>query len=141
MRWFFYGTLMDHEMLEIVLGRRIAPSRFVEAYLRGYRRCFVRGEPYPAITPAPGELTAGVLISLEAEQDEARLRHYEGDGYRVIAAPLETIDGERMSARVFANDGSLSLEKRIWDYRLWRNGHGREDMIEQARLLMLEFTV
>ena len=32
--FFFYGTLLDHDVMALVIGRRLPPSAFVPANLR-----------------------------------------------------------------------------------------------------------
>jgi hypothetical protein len=45
--FFFYGTLMDREVLSKVLGRRVWPRERVPALSRGYRHHASRGEKTP----------------------------------------------------------------------------------------------
>ena len=35
--FFFYGTLLDHDVMALVIGRRLPPSAFVPASLKGHR--------------------------------------------------------------------------------------------------------
>lgn len=139
MRWFFYGTLMDTELLEIVLDRAIEPPRLVEAYVKGYQRYRVVGQDFPVLCPAPGEVVAGVVASLEAAGDEARLAFFEGDGFRPVEVEAHTIEGERVAARTFADGGALRREAGLWDYRAWKMSLGREAMIAEARRIMAHF--
>ena len=45
MRFFFYGTLLDHDVASLVLGRRLPPNAYVPAALPGHARRRVRGLP------------------------------------------------------------------------------------------------
>jgi gamma-glutamylcyclotransferase (GGCT)/AIG2-like uncharacterized protein YtfP len=66
------------EVMEIVAGRRFA-SRPAE--LRGWRRRLLRGAVYPAVVPAAGEATAGVLFEGLDAAVFARLDRFEGEPY------------------------------------------------------------
>lgn len=66
------------EVMEIVAGRRFA-SRPAE--LRGWRRRRLRGAVYPAVVPAPGEATAGVLFEGLDARALARLDRFEDEPY------------------------------------------------------------
>ena len=54
MRYFFFGTLMDQDVLSVVLGRRPAPGMIRSASLAGYRRFRARCESYPVLVAASG---------------------------------------------------------------------------------------
>ena len=43
MRFFFYGTLMDRDLLSLVLGRRVEQRTLKPALLRGYRGSALKG--------------------------------------------------------------------------------------------------
>ena len=47
--YFFYGTLMDRDVLNIVSGLNLAPARLRPARLPGYRRVRVQDVQYPAV--------------------------------------------------------------------------------------------
>lgn len=42
-RYFFYGTLLDKDVQEIVFGRRIDRRQMIPAVTTGYRRVYVKG--------------------------------------------------------------------------------------------------
>ena len=61
MRFFFYGTLMDRDVLACVLARPVIAAALKPATLRGWRRCSVRGASYPVVVRDRGQLAgAGV---------------------------------------------------------------------------------
>src|SRR5690606_34715685 len=76
MRYFFYGSLADPDVLAAVLGR--ARVRAVPATLDGWRRWRVAGETYPLIAPAPGERVDGVAVEV-THAEARRLAWYEGE--------------------------------------------------------------
>lgn len=140
MRWFFYGTLMDPEILGIVLGRPVDPTALTDAEITGYRRVAVRDEAYPALIPAPGATVAGAAAVFDAPADEARLRYYESDDYDLVDVAVSTADGA-LPARVFVAGQGMALDADTdWTPAQWRAVGDRTVMIDQARRMMAAFT-
>lgn len=71
---FAYGTLLDPVRMAELLGRSVAPPR--PAQLAGYRSV-PTALGYPALFPAPGERTPGVLWTGLTDDDLHRLDLYE----------------------------------------------------------------
>lgn len=141
MRWFFYGTLTDREVLAIVLGRPVDPTALAEAAIAGYRRVAVRDAVYPALTPAPGATVAGVVAMLDAPDDEARLRWFEGDDYELVDALVATADGD-VPTRVFVAGAGMALRSDVdWTPGDWSASAGRDAIIDEARAAMAAFSV
>jgi len=139
LRWFFYGTLLDPEILAIVLGRPVDPAALIAADIAGYRRVAVRGEVYPALIPAPGATVAGAAAVFDAASDEARLRYYEGDEYDLVDVAVSTADGD-LPARAFIAGDGMTLDKDTdWTLAQWRADGDRAVMIDQARRMMTAF--
>lgn len=93
MRFFFYGTLLDPDVMAIVIGRRLPPCRFEAATLPGYVRRRAKGASYPIVLPdSRGEVEGAVVGGLSTE-DVARLAAYEGPGYRSAQRKIRMKDG------------------------------------------------
>src|SRR5260370_30534202 len=86
MRFFFYGTLLDHDVTALVLGRRLPPKAFVPAILPGYSRWRVEGGSYPLSVPDRKGEVSGAIVGGLSVRDVLRLAAYDGPGYRI--APL-----------------------------------------------------
>jgi hypothetical protein len=120
MRFFFYGTLLDHDVTALVLGRRLPPAAFVPAILPGYSRWRVQGGSYPISVPdRKGEVPGAIVGGLSA-RDVARLAAYEGPGYRI--ATLKVRVGEHSTTvSVFEPIVSkLKPTNKAWDLALWQ---------------------
>jgi hypothetical protein len=120
MRFFFYGTLLDHDVTALVLGRRLPPVAFVPAILPGYSRWRVQGGSYPISVPdRKGEVPGAIVGGLSA-RDVARLAAYEGAGYRI--AMLKVRVGRRSTTvSVFEPVVSkLKPTNKSWDLALWQ---------------------
>lgn len=132
MRYFFYGSLTDPDVLAVVLGRPRA--RAVPARLAGWRRWRVAGECYPLIAPAPGEQVEGVLVEVGAAAAR-RLAWYEGDDYEPRALEVELADGARVSAQVFLPRPNLAHAGQPWEPAAWAREH-KAALLEAARQWM-----
>jgi gamma-glutamylcyclotransferase (GGCT)/AIG2-like uncharacterized protein YtfP len=73
---FVYGSLMDREVLEGVIGHAHRGQR-LRARLNGYEKVAVAGWDYPALVPRAEAHTEGVLITDLSEPDLQRLDRYE----------------------------------------------------------------
>lgn len=118
---FFYGTLVDPDVLGLVIGRPVADSVLELATLPGWRRVRVRGASYPMLLPAPGERVEGRLWRHASAADLARLDAYEGEGYRRVICEVERGAGERLAAQVYLpRPGALEPTEEPWDLDAWR---------------------
>ncbi|MGH6887228.1 MAG: gamma-glutamylcyclotransferase family protein, partial [Geminicoccales bacterium] len=81
MSFFFFGTLMDRDVLEIVLGRPVGEDELAPARLRGYRRVRTATRPYPMLKPDPDGVVEGMLLIEASRRDEVRILHFEDQEY------------------------------------------------------------
>jgi hypothetical protein len=135
MRFFFYGTLLDHDVIALVLGRRLPPVAFVPAVLPGYSRWRVEGGSYPISVPDPKGEVSGAIVGGLSARDVARLAAYEGAGYRI--APLKVKVAETMTTvSVFEPIVSrLKPTDRPWDLSLWQRRDKRAFVARLVRAL------
>jgi hypothetical protein len=120
MRFFFYGTLLDHDVTALVLGRRLPPTAFVPAVLPGYSRWRVQGGSYPISVPDRKGQVSGAIVGGLSARDVARLAAYEGPGYRI--APLKVkVSDALIAVAVFEPVASrLKPTNKPWDLELWQ---------------------
>jgi hypothetical protein len=135
MRFFFYGTLLDHDVTALVLGRRLPPQAFAPAILPGYARWRVQGGSYPISVPdRKGEVSGAVVGGLSV-RDVARLAAYEGPGYRIAALKVR-MDGALTTVSVFEPIVSrLKPTNRSWDLSLWQRRDKRTFVARLVRAL------
>lgn len=84
MRFFFYGTLRDRDLLSLVLGRPVARDALKPAVLRGWRRRPARGKSYPILVRERGAESEGDVLDGVSAGERRRLTIYEGEGYSLI---------------------------------------------------------
>ena len=124
MRFFFFGTLMDEEVLTLVVGRRSSAQVRRPAVLSGYRRVKARGVSYPVIVNADNGSVDGLLVSGFDRTAAARLAAYEGAAYETAEVTVSTA-GRSHRALVFVPrpDGGLVPLDEDWLYEEWRRRH------------------
>lgn len=88
---FAYGTLMCPDILEREAGLRLSGS---PAVLRHYRRRRLRGELYPAMVQAAGEVVEGLLFRHLPASAWTLLDRFEGEMYRRTLVQVQTASGE-----------------------------------------------
>jgi hypothetical protein len=95
--FFFYGTLLDHDVMAVVIGRRLPPSAFVPASLKGHVRRRAKGVSYPILLRDPGGEVEGVVVGGLTKLDVERLSACEGPRYRI--APIKVTIGGALRCR------------------------------------------
>lgn len=119
MRFFFFGTLADADLLALVIGRP-RPGSPVSARLADHRLATVRGETFPMLVPASGAWVPGVVIEGFDEADYDRILFFESIDYAprdvsVVLGPSETVP-----AIAFIATDAIADDGRPWDGDLWR---------------------
>lgn len=92
---FFYGSLRDDALLDIVMGAACTATR-TPGTLADHAVSWAKGHEFPMIHPAPGETANGVLVEGLSDTDIARLNFYEG-GFDYDLRPMQaqTAQGTR----------------------------------------------
>ncbi|MDJ0947315.1 MAG: gamma-glutamylcyclotransferase family protein [Alphaproteobacteria bacterium] len=126
MKFFFYGTLMDAELLQTVLGRVLAAEACLPMNLAGFRRHGVRGRTYPILVPAAAGVVRGIMAQGLAEADALRLTWYESDDYEIRECRLRGAGGARATAWVYLPRPGIMVAEGGWDFQAWRRRHKAE---------------
>lgn len=134
---FFYGSLRDHALMEIVLDRPVAPEEMAPARAVGFATRRAEGEAYPILVPAPGAEADGVLLISPTDGDLDRLAYFEEAEYALAPIDVEGPDGP-MQARYFRGTEKTPALERGWDFSHW-HAHDRATALEAARELMALF--
>lgn len=132
MRFFVYGTLLDLDVMALVLGRRLPPRAYVPASLPGHTRWRARSASYPVVVPEPRGEVAGAVVGGLSARDVARLAAYEGPGYRIVPLKIRS-HGKLVTVAVFEPVVSrLQPSGDLWDLALWQRRHKRA-FVERLR--------
>lgn len=115
--YFFFGTLMDPDVLAIVLAR--APGPFsATAVLPGYARVRVAGETYPALVSAPDGRVEGLLLRDYSDEDDRRIRFFEDFDFAIERAVVETDAGPE-TAYFCGAIRNITATDAPWRYEDW----------------------
>ena len=120
---FFFGTLMDLDVLAYLLGRPVDLASFVPAMLDGFRRVRVEGASYPTLVPAHRARLEGRLLRRISRRDIARINHYESGEYRAELHPVATASGEHVAAWLFRGLDGLGATEEPWSLEAWQLTH------------------
>lgn len=118
--YFFYGTLIDPEVLRLVLGREVAPLSRRKARLQGYRRVFRHNATYPVLIADAASAVEGILVVALAPRDVIALKRYEGPDYETVELPVAVVNGRQVRASVFVPARSCAPSAIDWTFEEWR---------------------
>jgi hypothetical protein len=135
---FFFGTLMDSDVLALVLGHSLSSVRIEPASVRGVRRVHVAGRSYPMLRPHPGGRVEGHLVGGLSELDRARLAYYEGWEYDVGAVAVTDAAGRRVIAGLYVCPPHIQADARVWRLESWQSVH-KGGYLPRLRRLMAGF--
>jgi hypothetical protein len=124
-RFFFYGTLLDPDVVTFVLGRRLPPVAFAPACLPRHKRRRAEGKSYPVVVRAPSGEVSGAVVGGLSEKDVARLAAYEGPGYRVVTVGVGGAGGRRRVSMFEPLVSHLPPSTEAWELALWQRRHKR----------------
>lgn len=124
-RFFFYGTLLDRDLLAAVIGRAVPEDALVPASIAGFRRVRAMGKTYPIlIRGLAQDRVNGIIASGFSRAEIDRLIAYEGEGYVLTTLPALLGDGGTTTVQVFLPlAGGLEASNEPWDLATWQ----RED--------------
>src|SRR3546814_14350684 len=80
-RYCFFGTLMDPDVLRLVLGRPVTRGALAPARLHGYRRMRILRASFPVIVADPPAAVEGLVFTAAGDQDDARILFFEDYAY------------------------------------------------------------
>ncbi|MEE8223447.1 MAG: gamma-glutamylcyclotransferase family protein [Alphaproteobacteria bacterium] len=133
MRFFFFGTLMDPDVREVVVGRPVPASRIEPATLEGFRRMCVAGRSCPMLIPDPPGRVEGCLVRGLDGRARARIGRFEGDEYRPERHWVRLSGGVRIEAYVYMARSGVRAGRTPWELSTWQRRHKRA-LLERARL-------
>ena len=120
MDYFFCGTLRDRDVLELVVGRRVADPDMEPAALPGYRLARAIDESYPALLPYAGCRIEGVLVHRLSAAEVERILWFEGWEYASRSVEVVLRDGAHAPASIFVPTEVLEFVEDEWDFDHWR---------------------
>lgn len=129
--YFFFGTLMDRDVLERVLDRTVGDAEFTPAHLAGYHRVRTAREPYPTLVPRAGCVVDGMLLRPASWRDQRRIEHFEDEEYACRWLTARLPDGGTVGAKVFFALAGMGASSEPWDLASWARTH-KQAFLEQC---------
>lgn len=117
-RYFFFGTLMDRDVLQLVLGRSVADDAFEAATLDGYSRVRVRKDSFPMLVAEPGAAVDGVVYRTRSAEEDARILFFEDFDYGLLPCRPRTAGGV-VDAMFCGIDTAVEPSDEAWDLETW----------------------
>ncbi len=129
--FFFFGTLCDPDVLEIVVGRPVDPATVVPATLAGYRACAVMldREMAPVLVKDEHAKVRGVVVSKLTDSDITRIAHFEGLDYEsgecevVLDQTPPSHPDRSVTVSAWLSSEFAPKTSVPWDPDLWRLEH------------------
>jgi len=126
---FVYGSMLDEDVLEVVLGRRLAADARFTARLAGYVCVRLPDESYPILAPRPGGLVPGAVLSELRSDDWKRVEFFESTEYEFARCRVELDSGERVDAVYCAEHDVAPGAAESWEFAWWRERHKPEYIV------------
>ena len=120
---FFFGTLMDLDVLTYLLERPVDVADLRPATIQGFRRARAAGASYPVLVPEPGSQVDGRLLRRATARDIARINHYESGEYRAELRHVVTEDGAETAAWLYLALEHLAAADAHWSLTEWQAEH------------------
>jgi gamma-glutamylcyclotransferase (GGCT)/AIG2-like uncharacterized protein YtfP len=117
---FFYGTLVDADVLAAVLGRQVLVGEVVPGELAGFSRRRAVGVSYPVLAREEGGHVAGSVLLKADSGDIRRLNAFEGGEYRAARGTVRLADGSEIVAWYFTALAHLVAEPQEWVLAEWQ---------------------
>lgn len=135
MNLFFFGTLMDPDVRELVCGRAFPPDSVEPATAQGFRRVFVAGRHYPMLLAHASGWVDGTLVRGVDPESVHRLQVYEGWEYSLQPMQVHLASGTTVMAHVFICPPHIQPDKRDWRLDQWQRRFKR-GFLPKARQYM-----
>ncbi|HEX6141098.1 MAG TPA: gamma-glutamylcyclotransferase family protein [Geminicoccaceae bacterium] len=119
MAYFFFGTLMDPDVLALVLGRRLGDHDRLAAALDHHRTVRAAAKAYPVLAPERGAVTRGRVLLRPTRRDDRRIVWFEEDEYAARWCSVRLASGPSIRARVFFGLDALGRTEVPWEYGRW----------------------
>ena len=110
---FTYGSLMDADILHLVLGKNY---QAFAALLRGYRRARMMGQSYPAVVPAQDHSVSGTLYDELEKHDFLKLDRFEGEMYKRVEVDISSCHVKSAFVYVLKEKYVAYLSNQEWSF-------------------------
>lgn len=121
-RYFFFGTLMDRDVLELVLARPVDGAGLQPATLHGYRRVRVRKDSFPMLVEDAAAAVEGIVFETRTTEEDARILFFEDYDYDLAACRPVTRAGP-VEAMFCGIEAGVEASDEPWLLDVWASRH------------------
>lgn len=134
-RYFFFGTLTDLDVLELVLNREVPPGSLAPARLDGYRRVRIMRDSFPILVADPDGAVEGVVFTTASPEEDARILFFEDYDYDMEPCRPRLADGQVIEATFCGAEEGVQGSDEPWDLDRWAARH-KAGFLELSRIYM-----
>jgi len=127
--FFFFGTLQDDDLRELVLGKSIPKEDITKVVLKGYRCVRLRSRVQPGIVDDPEGQVEGFLTRHLGKTTAARISHYESGAYNIVLGSVDLLKGGEEKAWIFLSAPGLSVAPGEWMLKNWQLRHKPRSLV------------
>jgi hypothetical protein len=117
--FFFYGSLMDDDLLEAVLGRKADRLTFAAGWLPGYAAEIAERYSFPTLVENRAGRVHGVIVKNLTAADVERIAYFEDTEYAPVIVDVATARGD-IAAQIYMAASTLKSSGKPWDFDTWR---------------------
>lgn len=121
---FVYGSMLNREVLNVVIGREVLDTQALAATLKDFVCREVSDETYPYLCESPGDRVTGLLVMGLSELELERVKWFESFEYVLVACQVQV--GTQTRQAFVCKSNELKSSDQLWDYVRWE----RENMPE-----------
>jgi len=130
MRFFFFGTLMDRDIMEAVAGHAVPDEHFRPSRLPGYQRVVVQRETFPMLLEVPDAEVEGVVVEGLSTLALDRIHFFESVEYEAMRVEVILDGGDRAAAHLFSATERASHSGEAWSFTDWQARHKEKELRE-----------
>jgi hypothetical protein len=134
-RYFFFGTLMDRDVLELVLARTVPADAFLAARLEGFRRVRIHHDSFPILVADAAAAVDGLVFDSASAEEDRRIRFFEDYDYALAPCRPLLADGSSVSAMLCGAQADVLGSDEPWELDRWAARHKR-GFLELSRIYM-----
>ena len=120
---FFFGTLLDLDVLTYVLERPVDLDDLCPASLAGFSRVRIAAASYPTLCVDQDGRVHGKLLRRASRRDIARINHFESGEYRAELHHVTMEDGAEQPAWLYLGLSHLAPLAAPWTLDEWQRLH------------------
>lgn len=137
---FFFGSLRDADLFQIVVGRSLNEFATSSAKLVGYSVSRAAHFPFPVVNADQLGEAEGIFVSGFTDQEIERVAYYETNEYDLYDVTIQIDEGGFETAGVFFATEHLEVSNEPWSLETWTKTAKPLALIE-AEIAMAQFGV